>query len=218
MARVTRAEREMEQLLQLAGLRDDLRKLTTERDQLRAEAAEGRADGLYRGLCDAVRASGGVANDGISDTFLIIGVPAEMAARKKAQEAAERERDEARAQVADLRVALEECRGCVEAAQIEGMTERLVEADIHEAGSLAGLVSRRLLHVYPIADAAISRTPAQSLGRIKAKALREFAKSRDVEVIGNGDWYGGIQAERTATVDDLRETADRLEKEATDGR
>jgi len=56
------------------------------------------------------------------------------------------------------------------------------------------------------------------LKRGKSEALREFAKSRDIEVIGNGDWYGGIQAERTATVEDLRETADRLEKEATDGR
>ena len=54
--------------------------------------------------------------------------------------------------------------------------------------------------------------------RGKSEALREFAKSRDVEVIGNGDWYSGVQAERTATVDDLRETADRLEKEATNGR
>lgn len=69
----------------------------------RAEVAEGRAEGLYRGLCDAVRASGGVANEGISDTFLILGVPAEMAARKKAQEAAE-------STAAGLRRALEEVR------------------------------------------------------------------------------------------------------------
>ncbi|CAB4166152.1 hypothetical protein UFOVP836_16 [uncultured Caudovirales phage] len=44
MARVTRAEREMEQLLQLAGLRDDLRKITAERDQLRAEVERVRGE------------------------------------------------------------------------------------------------------------------------------------------------------------------------------
>lgn len=55
----------------------------------RAEAAEGRAAGLCRALCDTVKASGGVARDGLSDEFLILGVPAEMAARKKAQKAAE---------------------------------------------------------------------------------------------------------------------------------
>jgi len=64
---------------------------------LLAEAADGRAAGLYRALCDTVTASGGIAREGLSDEFLILGVPAEMAARKKAQEAAERERDEAQA-------------------------------------------------------------------------------------------------------------------------
>ena len=66
----------------------------------RAEAAEGRADGLYRALCEAVKASGGIAREGLSDEFLILGVPAEMAARKKAQEVAE-------STVAGLRRALE---------------------------------------------------------------------------------------------------------------
>ena len=66
----------------------------------RAEAAEGRADGLYRALCEAVTASGGIAREGPSDEFLILGVPAEMAARKKAQEVAE-------STVAGLRRALE---------------------------------------------------------------------------------------------------------------
>lgn len=40
MKRVTRAEREMDQLLQLAGLRDDLRKASSERDHLRAKVEE----------------------------------------------------------------------------------------------------------------------------------------------------------------------------------
>lgn len=48
MARITRAEREMEQLLQLAGLRDDLRKVTAERDQLRTQL-EALAETLTRG-------------------------------------------------------------------------------------------------------------------------------------------------------------------------
>jgi len=71
----------------------------------RAEAADGRAAGLYRALCDTVTASGGIAREGLSDEFLILGVPAEMAARKKAQEAAERERDEAQAQARHWREA-----------------------------------------------------------------------------------------------------------------
>jgi hypothetical protein len=97
---------------------------------------------------------------------------------------------ELEAQVADLRGALEEAIEELEAVKVLAVTDPL-----------------RL---------ALYRTAPQSLGRLKAEALREFAKSRDVEVIGNGDWYGGIQAERTATVDDLRETADRMEKEAPD--
>lgn len=44
MGRVTRAEREMDQLLQLAGLRDDLRKVAAERDQLRAEVERLRGE------------------------------------------------------------------------------------------------------------------------------------------------------------------------------
>jgi chromosome segregation ATPase len=40
MKRVTRAEREMDQLLQLAGLRDDLRRASSERDHLRAKLEE----------------------------------------------------------------------------------------------------------------------------------------------------------------------------------
>ena len=47
--RTTRAEREMEQLLQLAGLRDDLRKVAAERDQWRELLVSLDKDAL----CDA---------------------------------------------------------------------------------------------------------------------------------------------------------------------
>ena len=88
MARVTRAEREMEQLLQLAGLRDDLRKVAAERDQLRAENER------LRGELDAMKEDG------------FFGRMAGKLATEK--QAAERERDEAMAREAELRGALED--------------------------------------------------------------------------------------------------------------
>jgi hypothetical protein len=165
----------------------------------RAESAEGRADGLYRALCDTVKASGGIAREGLSDTFLILGVPAEMAARKKAQEAAERERDDARQLLHDL-AAIFNPHDHYDPTKLPGWArdtvDRAREADEAQA------------HAADLRGA---------LGRIKAEALRDFAKSRDVEVIVTDEWSEGIQVERTATLEDLRETADRLEKEDKNG-
>jgi hypothetical protein len=160
----------------------------------RAEAAEGRAAGLYRALCETVKASGGVTQAGLSDEFLILGVPAEMAARKKAQEAAERERDEAQAQARHWReAAVTENERAMEALNA------VAEAQAHAAdlrGALEGVTpkarvsncwcsnlrnvdanghSSDCLSLQKVV-AAISRTPPQSLGRIKAEVLREAAK------------------------------------------
>lgn len=177
----------------------------------RAEVAEGRAAGLYRALCDAVRASGGVANDGISDTFLILGVPAEMAARKKAQEAAERERDEAQSQVKHWREAamrengraMEHLNSAAEAqAQVAYLRGALghVQRNTHGHRDLSFADS-----CWQVATESLARTPAKSLGRLKAEALRELAeKMRGMDM--------DIGAEIAET------EADRLEKEATNGR
>lgn len=124
----------------------------------RAEAAEGRAAGLYRALCDTVRASGGVASDGISDTFLIIGVPAEMAARKKAQEAAE-------STVAGLRRALEEAR--------QFSRDAAYGASIHAADSAICDSARR---AEDVCIAALAASPDEHARRIKSEALEEVSK------------------------------------------
>lgn len=122
--------------------------------------------------------------------------------------------DELRAHVADLRGALEEIRGCVQAAQIEGLPERLTEADIHDVGSLADLVSRRLLYVYPIADATLDRTPAQSLARVTADALREAAEV--IENTPDYEWVGTHREGWDHAAVHLRHLA--AEKEAANGR
>lgn len=123
------------------------------------------------------------------------------------------ERDSRITTVAGLRLALEGLLG--------GVTDR----DIVAYKALARDDGKPRSYPITVTDTAIiyaatalAATPDEHERRIKAEALREFAKSRDIEVVGNGDWYAGIAAERTATVDDLRDTADRLEKGATNGR
>jgi len=155
----------------------------------RAEAAEGRAAGLYRALCDAVRASGGVANDGISDTFLILGVPAEMAARKKAQEAAE-------ALLRDLATILNPHES-YDATKIAGWArdtvERAGEADRAEH-TAAGLrraleeindaicvtrpsdIANGVLKAFQLINAALAASPDEHERRLKAEALEEVSK------------------------------------------
>ena len=60
----------------------------------RAEAAEARANSFYRTFLETIRAFGGVAEDGLSDAFIQLGVPAEAAAVVKRMKAAEAERDD----------------------------------------------------------------------------------------------------------------------------
>jgi len=55
----------------------------------RAEAAEARANSFYRTFLETIRAFGGVAEDGLSDAFIQLGVPAEAAAVVKRMKAAE---------------------------------------------------------------------------------------------------------------------------------
>jgi chromosome segregation ATPase len=134
----------------------------------------------------------------------------------------EAERDEAIAERDRLRSEVERLRGYNESLLKErdghihaaaGLRRALEEApdyiDNPMTGDAASVLRRYV-------NTALAASPDDHARRLKSEALREFAKSRDIEVVGNGDWYAGIAAERTATVDDLRETADRLE--AANGR
>ena len=167
----------------------------------RAEAAEGRADGLYRALCEAVKASGGIAREGLSDEFLILGVPAEMAARKKAQEVAE-------STVAGLRRALE-----------AGKADRWA-ATVGNTETNAFAPSPWVL----MAEAALAASPAEHERRIKAETLRatekelESLRNHIQEYIGPDDARDDIRRICLNRAKDLREEADRLEKEAPNGR
>lgn len=61
-------------------------------------------------------------------------------------------------EIARLRAALEEARGCFIAAYAEGLYERIAEAD-DGTGTLRDLVERRLLHAMFACDAALSPLP-----------------------------------------------------------
>lgn len=63
------------------------------------------------------------------------------------------ERDELRTQLAAAQAALTEVRGCFEAAMDEGLLERLAELDVHDIGTLADLVHRRLMYAHAAAIA-----------------------------------------------------------------
>ncbi len=181
----------------------------------RAEAADGRAAGLYRALCDTVTASGGIAREGLSDEFLILGVPAEMAARKKAQEAAERERDEAQAHarhwreaaVTENERAMEYLNAVAEAqahaAELRGALDLArVQFDWIRQNSLElPLVWQAAANANADTTAAIQRMPAQSLVKIQAKAIRAACLS-----IGTKKQYTANEV-----VEIMREKADRLE-------
>ena len=56
---------------------------------------------------------------------------------------------------AALREALEEVIGCFKAAYAEGLHDKLMEIDNPEAGSLTGLITRRLLPALEIAETAL---------------------------------------------------------------
>jgi hypothetical protein len=64
-----------------------------------------------------------------------------------------------RTQLAAAQAALTEVRGCFDAALCEGLLERLAELDVHDVGSLADLVHRRLMYAHAAAIA--TDQPAQ---------------------------------------------------------
>lgn len=150
--------------------------LTADRDrwQQRAEAAEARADGLRSGLTNAVKESGGIAEHEVSDTFLILGVPAEMGARRKRQEAAEAKLDALAATVERLREALE----ALLTDQLTGGRDEGEEIAFDlKPGRSPDLVKRSF--------EVLMDTEEQNLNRVKAAALREAAK--ECEIVFDGD-------------------------------
>lgn len=170
-----------------------------------ANAAEGRADGLHRALCETVKASGGISREGLSDVFLILGVPAEMAARKKAQESAE-------ATASGLRRALEEIgQECDNPSEVKIFEPESGETHVIcaiEADVLRG----KLL-------TALAASPADHDRKLKAEALRSTAAELEVlrdyiqTEVGPDDARDDIRRVCWNRAKDLREEADRLEAE-----
>jgi hypothetical protein len=152
MGRITRAEREMEQLLQLAGLRDDLRKLTAENERLRGEVVLLTASNRHRGAA------------------LLEADQKALAATARA-EAAERDCDEARQAAVDLakKVGIEKVLAAetaradeaqAHAADLRGALEEL-KAEYESAGSRDD--ERKVTYNWSLTriNAALTRTPPQ---------------------------------------------------------
>ncbi len=190
-AMMTESERSNFYQRQMRTWREAALSATAERDQLRADNEESKEQSVYWQ-----------------------GAAIEMRGYK---EAAERERDEAWKMAHSVRETLQDVRNQRDAAQAHAEDLRGALGVVLRSAFPHPVEHPTMTEAWKIGEAAIDRTPAQSLGRIKSEALREFAKSREVEVVGNGEWYAGIEAERIATVGDLRDTADRLEKEVTNG-
>jgi len=166
----------------------------------RAEASKSRAAGLYRALCDAVRASGGVANEGISDAFLILGVPAEMAARKKAQEAAE-------STVSGLRLALEEAKK-LQVPAWTGMGKIASQAghDIEDCECDQCTKWRgELIGIQDTIRTALTASPDEYARRIKAEIIQEAADSVPADADAH-DWFYMLVSKYKAESDRLEAT------------
>lgn len=157
-------------------------RVCAERDQLRAElaAAKERGDGLYLGLRQTLEALGGVAQPGVSEAFLILGVPGEAAAIKRLNNALA-------ADNARLRKALQPFADRIKAyppwmwtAMIEREKEGIITGGFRVGGEAVTHMPAMLLVG---AEEALASTPAQSLAAhdaaVKVAVLREVARHLD---------------------------------------
>jgi len=64
---------------------------------------------------------------------------------------------------------------------------------------------------------ALVRTPTQSLAKVQAAAIREAKTALNSNVLGNGDYYAGMEAGIESAKNTLEEMAERLESEAENG-
>lgn len=201
--------------------------LIAERDQLRAElaAAKERGDGLYLGLRQTLEALGGVAQPGVSEAFLILGVPGEAAAIKRLN-------NTLAADNARLRKALELAKS-LRTATWTGTAHVAAQAghDFDDCWCIMCNGYRKELN--DVSDAinnALAATPAQSLAAhdaaVKVAALDEKASvSADRAWIDGArfGWNCGVLESRNdldAAIESRRKQiseADRMEKEAPHG-
>jgi hypothetical protein len=65
-----------------------------------------------------------------------------------------------------------------------------------------------------LAEAALAATPAHNLVTVKAAALREAARILNSNVIGDGDYYSGMEAGIESAKNTLEAMADDLERAA----
>jgi len=179
--------------------------LSAENERLRGEltdalnASGSNAKAWQQAVCDeAVKRSQLLAEIGLTEQ--------QCDAATARAEAAERARDEAQAHAADLRGSLEAVDEAI--CGINGM----------------GNMAKQIAVAFTAINAALARTPAQSLGRLKSEALREAANHCE-----ETELMMPIPSPRTtlrqhganvctALASELRDKADRLEKEASDGR
>lgn len=146
-------ESAMEEVRRLTQANTDIRK---ERDRAVKEAQrqDSVAKGLRRELRQTLEALGGVAQPGVSEAFLILGVSGEAAALKRvnAALAADNER---------LRKAMEQA--------LEGAARQLAEPRNHDNDQYA------LTAIATTCELALAATPAQSLAAHDAALLRKIA-------------------------------------------
>lgn len=187
------------------------KRLQQQVDQLRAElaAAKERCDGLYLGLRQTLEALGGVAQPGVSEAFLILGVPGEAAALKRVN-------NTLAADNARLRKALQPFADRIKAyppwmwtAMIEREKEGIITGGF-TVGNEAVTHMPAMLLVQ--AEEALAATPAQSLAAhdaaVKVAVLREVAETCKFRLNG-GEWR--------ICPETLISEADRIEKEAQRG-
>lgn len=86
-----------------------------------------------------------------------------------------------------------------------------------EIGPEKAVTLQALKSIGMIIDFALVRTPAQSLARVKAAAVREAATALNSNVLGNGDYYAGMEAGIESAKNTFEDIADRLEAEAANG-
>lgn len=127
-----------------------------------------------------------------------------------------READGAEAHVADLRAALEEV-----GSRTTGLATVAWNAGQNPKGPWAEREREERVALAKYINAALARTPAQSLAKCKAEALNSIADKIDADRSYTDDTEDGSARAcdvKDAIVGGIRDEADRLEKEAANGR
>ena len=188
------AQREAERKEDEANEMDEL---ITEVRELSAKlaAAKERGDGLYLGLRQTLEALGGVAQPGVSEAFLILGVPGEAAAIKRLNNTLAADNERLRKALEEIGKQLDACKTFVVGGCMGQTTDNIMKATVYH---------RVPYMLRELVLAALAATPAQSLEAHDAAVLRRLAAKLDGEGHPANEYYRNW----------LMAEADRVEKEA----